>query len=165
MIRDALISEDGLYRYWLSRTWDLGGYSLPFIMLNPSVADAEIDDPTIRRCVSFAKRESYGGIIVFNLFALRATQPTEMLRAADPVGPENDATLVEAFEYANRTGKKVVAAWGVHGIYKGRGAEVAERATRAGVNLVCLGTTKDGHPKHPLYIASDQPLVSMAEAA
>jgi len=90
--RGAVISPCGLYRYSLTRTWS-AALPLPFVMLNPSTADADIDDPTIRRCMAFARREHAGGIIVANVFAYRATSPADLWKATDPFGPWNDDTL------------------------------------------------------------------------
>ena len=98
MKSDAVISDCGKYRYRLTRKW---GYGRPcgFIMLNPSTADALHDDPTIRRCVGFAKAWGCGALIVVNLFAVRATSPREMMRADDPVGPENKEHVQRAATY------------------------------------------------------------------
>lgn len=160
--KDALISPCEAYRYWLTREWDAGAEKLPFVMLNPSTADASLDDPTIRRCMSFARREAYGGIVVMNLFALRATDPAALKGAADPLGPDNDGHLAALFEYAQARQLPIVAAWGVHGVLNGRAAAVKAVASIAGARLVCFGHTKSGHPKHPLYIAGDQPLQEVA---
>lgn len=153
MRSDAVLSDDGVYRYLLSRTWDEGTERLGFVMLNPSTADAELDDPTIRRCMSFARRQSFGGIVVVNLFAFRATSPKDMLAAADPVGPENDDWLVEVAR-----GRTMVAAWGATPT-QGRAAIVAEMLTSSARTLQALGTTSAGHPRHPLYVKGDQPLL------
>jgi hypothetical protein len=93
---DALISDCGIYRYMLTRKWEPSCYSLPIIMLNPSTADAREDDPTIRRCMSFARREGYGGIWVQNLFAYRATSPAAMKAATDPFGPRRSSCRQKA---------------------------------------------------------------------
>lgn len=113
MKRDATISECGRYRYDLGRTWVEPGDALAdtyctFIMLNPSTADGTQDDPTICRCINFAKSWGMGGLMVVNLFAWRATKPDDLLRAADPIGPENDRYIDEACRMA----QFVVAAWG-----------------------------------------------------
>src|SRR5262245_19133112 len=94
--KEALISPCGLYRYWLTRTWDNSLRRVCWVMLNPSTADAEQDDPTIRRCVGFARSWGAGGIIVVNLFAFRASDPKALLRAADPVGPDNDGHILKS---------------------------------------------------------------------
>lgn len=157
----AIISECGAYRYRLHRRW-LGGEGFAlFVMLNPSTADASADDPTIRRCIDFAKRWGRCGIIVINLFAYRATSPANLVKAVDPVGPENDNIILStAVRFRNWPSHlQVVFAWGAH-------AKTAERATAVhkifehyGLAPMCLGTTKAGHPRHPLYVPSSTPLV------
>ena len=94
IVKAAVISHCKRYRYRLARHWGAGS-ALPFVMLNPSTADADNDDPTIRRCIAFAKREGAGGIVVANLFAFRATSPADMLAAPNPFGPENEGHLTE----------------------------------------------------------------------
>lgn len=142
----------GDYRYSLTRTWDFGVTRCVFLMLNPSTADALQDDPTIRRCIGFAKREHFGGIEVLNLYAYRATNPRDMLAAADPVGPENDRILAE-----RTVGRTVIAAWGVNAAAT-RVATVLELLPST-VKLFALGATRDGHPRHPLYVRGDAPLI------
>lgn len=115
-----------------------------FIGLNPSTADEINDDPTIRRCVAFAKAWGYAGLCMANLFAYRATNPRDMKVAADPVGPDNDAHLCRLGQRAG----VIVAAWGVNGMHKGRAAQVRKLLPA----LHCLALTKDGHPGHPLYL-------------
>jgi hypothetical protein len=155
----AIFSHDRIYRYMLWREWDVKLPTCTFIGLNPSTADETIDDPTIRRCIGFAREWGYGRMQMLNLFAYRATDPLVMRLADDPIGPDNDRWLVEATRVSGLT----VAAWGMHGVYRGRQQQVAEllRANRAGrVGAVqCLGTTKSGCPRHPLYLrASTQPV-------
>lgn len=149
---DATISECGLYRYRLTREWGAGATAV-FIMLNPSTADASQDDPTIRRCVGFAKREGCGRLEVVNLFAFRATAPKDMRAAADPIGPENDAHILAAVTAAD--GPRI-AAWGAHGGQRGK--EVGRRLR--GMGLKCLGLTAALAPRHPLYVRGDAPLVA-----
>lgn len=155
----AIISECGQYRYLLTRPGDSlseKGTAL-FLMLNPSTADATIDDPTIRRCRNFAKAWGCNGIAVANLYALRATNPEDLWKRADPVGPENDWRLrMLACEYTD-----IVCAWGANAKPE-RVAAVANILTAAGGRLWCLGTTKDGHPRHPLYVRGDQELLPFA---
>ena len=132
------------YRYTLWREWIGGeGYAM-FVGLNPSTADETQDDPTIRRCIAFAKAWGYAGLCMTNLFAFRATAPKVMKAAADPVGPENDRYLLAL---ASRAGV-VVAAWGANGTHLGRSSEVLKLLPK----LQCLSLTKDGHPGHPLYL-------------
>lgn len=157
MERRAKISECGQYRYWLSRRWGelrAGRPPIVFVMLNPSTADHEIDDPTIRRCISFAKREMAHGLMVMNLFALRATDPMALRTHPDPVGPENDDEIRRLLGDGYAT---VVCAWGAHSVAATR-AEAFVRLT-AGRSMYCLGMTKHGDPRHPLYVRRDQPLV------
>lgn len=154
---DALLSDCGTFRYWLGRHWDIGAHTLPIIMLNPSTADANIDDRTIRRCMEFARRERFGGIRVANLFALRSTSPDVMKAAADPIGPDNDRHLAELLEVALANNVPVLVAWGTDGSHRGRDAEVLDLAAAIPAKLVCLGTTKHGHPRHPLYVLGSQP--------
>jgi len=160
MDRSADLSDCGAYRYSLSRKWGGDAYRpIVFVMLNPSTADASVDDPTIRRCMSFAQRESRTGILVVNLFAFRATSPTDMMESRDPIGADNDLVLSNAFFQAALTDAPVVAAWGAHGSYRARDREVYELALARAIKLQCFGRTKSGAPRHPLYLKSDTPLV------
>lgn len=161
MDKTAQISVCGRYRYWLGRQWSRDQKWMPLIMLNPSTADADNDDPTIRRCISFARREGFGGIGVLNLFAFRATSPMDMKSADDPVGPDNDYYSRWLMSHAHAADMSVLAAWGAHGSHLGRDTYVRGLAKMYGARLVTLGTTKDGHPRHPLYVRGDQPLVAL----
>jgi hypothetical protein len=146
--RNATLSDDGRYRYRLTRDWDASESRVAFCMLNPSTADAEEDDPTIRRCIGFAQSWGYGGLVVVNLFAYRATNPLALAAVEDPVGPENDAHL----SWVAGSADLIVAAWGVGGGLRGRDRAVKARwATRI---VHHLGLTKAGHPRHPLYLPS-----------
>jgi hypothetical protein len=155
----ASISACGQYRYDLERRWDPTQKPQVFIMLNPSTADASVDDPTIRRCMAFAKREGAGGIYVANLFALRATDPRELLSADDPIGAENVRAIGDALLIAAIYKRPAIVAWGAHQFAKQHGLDLPRRARDIGAKLVCLGTTKDGSPRHPLYVKADAPLV------
>jgi hypothetical protein len=156
VVKDARLSADRKYRYTLDRHWGDGPVAW-WIMLNPSTADALVDDPTIRRCISFSKREGCGSLRVINLYALRATDPTELARSPYPQGADNSALLVEA-SYAARAGALVVVAWGAHPM-AAKGAGSVERMFQA-AGAKCLGITKAGQPRHPLYVRNDQPLVA-----
>lgn len=145
---EAHYSECGTYRYLLSRDWGTGGRLL-FILLNPSTATEARNDPTVERCERRARALGFGGFAVANLFACRATHPRDLKRAAAPVGPDNDAVLVRAAEGA----KMVLCGWGMHGAHLGRGPEVAAMLAGKGRFLHRLGLTRDGHPRHPLYVA------------
>jgi hypothetical protein len=157
MLKDATISDCGQYRYGLTRIWDYHPRIMHIIMLNPSTADAEVDDPTIRRCIGFAQRENYGGIQVSNLFAFRATSPADMKAAIDPVGPANDSVLEASLKWSKQRGLPVLCAWGAHGSFLMRDDWLKNKAHEIGADLVHLGLTKAGQPKHPLYVKSDQP--------
>lgn len=146
-LSEALYSECGAYRYLLSRRWGDGG-ALLYVMLNPSTATEERNDPTIERCERRARRLGYGGFAVANLFAYRATDPRDLKRAAHPVGPENDAQLLLAASPARR----VLCGWGVHGAHLGRAEAVEDLLRNAGIALWHLGQTMAGHPRHPLYV-------------
>jgi hypothetical protein len=151
MIRAATIDESGLYRYRLERVWSpLIPRRCCFIMLNPSTADGTVDDPTIRRCIGFAKAWGFGAMSVVNLFALRATYPAQLDTAQDPVGPDNDEHIM--METSRKDCELVIAAWGaVGGNWPDRCKEVETITGRNG-GLSCLGLTKDGYPRHPLYL-------------
>ncbi len=154
----AILSPDGRYRYVLQRTWQPETLRLTFVMLNPSTADATVDDPTIRRCIGFARRQNFGGIRVVNLYAWRATDPRELRRAIDPVGPDNDEHLREALIVAREQKVPVVAAWGTHAdAYRVR---AVRRLAGEDYPWQSLGVTKDGHPKHPLYVRADAAFIS-----
>jgi hypothetical protein len=162
----ATISDCGIYRYFLGRTRGEGPICT-FIMLNPSVADAERDDPTIRKCMGFAERWGCGQLSVVNLFAVRATNPIEVLAFADPVGPLSKRYFdfainahVSNHAIARRRIGPLVCGWGVHGGYLDRDLEVTRWIDNwPGARPVCLGFTKDGHPRHPLYAPYDTPVV------
>jgi hypothetical protein len=153
-VSGAWISTNGIYRYRLWRCWDDSARFMVFVMLNPSTADAETDDPTIRRCIGFAKREGCGGIEVVNLYALRATKPVHLLDHPDPEGPQNCMAWAEAL-YDEPT-PIVVAAWGAGSAMDGLPESKALRG--ASPDWLCLGTTKTGAPRHPLYVGSFVPL-------
>lgn len=153
------------YRYALTRKWSAGMFDaaypngqLCWIMLNPSTADDLTDDQTIRRCTRFSKRDGYSEMVVVNLFAARATHPTELLHVDDPIGPHNDTFLTGAISSATA----VVFGWGAT-IPKALGVNQQFRAhvhsLRTGHRPLCLGLTADGHPRHPSRVRCDQPLV------
>lgn len=155
----ARLSDCEVYRYALGRRWSNDGEVLAFVMLNPSTADAAIDDPTIRRCIGFAKRDGYQGVVVHNLYGFRATDPKALLRCPDPIGPQNDDYLRLTLTERIRRGLPTIAAWGANA-QAWRAEEVLGLVP--GVDWRCLGTTKDGHPRHPLYVKGDKTLESFA---
>ncbi len=149
----AEFSPDRIYRYALYRIWDETKPRVMFIGLNPSTADESIDDPTIRRCKRFAADWGYGGLIMANLFALRATDPRIMKEHSDPIGPDNNYWL----EKLGRESEIIVAAWGNHGGHLNRDRVVVGFMP----SMKCLGITKKGRPRHPLYVRADTSLERM----
>jgi hypothetical protein len=144
----AYLSDCGRYRYCLTRDVAplTGEGTVVFIGLNPSTADATTDDPTIRRCVRFARDWGFARLKMVNLYAYRATKPADLWLAADPVGPENDCTIAKVIGGSDLA----VCAWGVNGTGK---------RVRDVLALVCaphaLGLTMHGAPRHPLYVRAD----------
>lgn len=147
----AVLSQDGRYRYFLSRNLNFEGPIVVFIGLNPSTADATHDDPTIRRCMSFAKQWDARELWMVNLFGYRSTSPNVLKQVQDPVGPDNDQWLNTAVEKADI----VVASWGNHSTLMGRGETI--KARHSG-KLHALRVTRLGMPNHPLYIPSNETL-------
>lgn len=152
----AWISGCRRYRYRLGRNWSEGwGRPAVFVMLNPSTADAFVDDPTIRRCIGFAKAWGCERLIVVNLYAFRATKPRDLWEAEDPVGAENDAHIRDAACTAAEHDGPLVAAWGANA----RPDRVAQVLELPGMDrLQALGVTKNGAPRHPLYLRTDSAL-------
>jgi hypothetical protein len=145
----AMIDPTGRYRYSLARSWAIDGEpdTVVWVMLNPSTADAELDDPTIRKCIGFSRLWGYTALEVVNLFAWRATDPRELRKVSDPVGPGNLAAIAHAVSGAGL----VVAAWGTDGWWLGQHGIVLDELRRLG-DVYHLGLTKEGFPKHPLYL-------------
>lgn len=160
--KSAVISDCGLCRYELRREWDDKLPPLVVGMLNPSKADAEISDPTVTRCWKRAETLGFGSLIVWNAGAGRATDPNDWKRMDDPIGPENDYYIMRLLnECMDRDGKAIVG-WGVHGTFMNRHLIIGDIAKAIGISLYCLGATKEGHPRHPLYVPYDQPSVEWA---
>ena len=155
--RGAVLSADGLYRYRLWRIWDDLRPLMVWVMLNPSTADADVDDPTIRKCMSFAKAHRHGGIIVVNLFAWRATDPKALPTVTDPIGPENDEHIHWAVKAPLMA--TVVAAWGANKFAAKRAARVKTMIRGYGRPLHCFRQTAT--PWHPLYLPLSSPLEAL----
>ena len=153
MRKVAELSADGRYRYTLARVWDTARPEAVFVMLNPSTADADRDDPTIRRCIAFAREWRAGAIVVLNLFAKRATNPNALYASDDPIGPHNDIFVRKELDRIICTRSPVVCAWGTHGAHLDRDRAMLAMIREAGIVPTCLGVTKDGYPRHPLYVA------------
>jgi hypothetical protein len=157
----AIFSPDRVYRYSLWRTWTVDAPRLIVIGLNPSTADETTDDPTIRRCIGYAKRWDLGGLVMLNLYAYRATKPRDLWRAEDPIGPDNDWVLVDI---ATHVPGPVLGAWGANAL-RDRAWKVGRSIAEAGRDVLCLGFTRSGHPRHPLYLRADvEPEVWMPKA-
>ncbi|MCP3697064.1 MAG: DUF1643 domain-containing protein [Aliivibrio sp.] len=146
MKKTAKLSDCRTYRYELWREWDESKPYAMFVGLNPSTADETEDDPTIRRCINFAKSWGYGGLCMTNLFAYRATQPEHMKKASDPIGDKNDETLILLAKNAG----VIVGAWGNDGVFLNRSEEVRSLIPELSV----LKVNKSGEPAHPLYLKS-----------
>jgi len=143
MKKNATFSDCRKYRYALWRTWDSEIPYAMFVGLNPSTADETEDDPTIRRCLNYARDWGYGGLCMVNLFGFRATQPNDMKDASDPIGPDNDTYLITLAKDAG----VIIAAWGNHGSYLNRSSEIIKVIP----NIKCLRQNASGEPAHPLY--------------
>lgn len=143
----AAISSCGKYRWTLYRTWSHEKPKVMFICLNPSTANADIEDATTRRLRTFAHGWGFGGYILVNLFAFRATDPEQLKHVEDPIGRDNDVFIKDLSPLCS----EIVFAWGTNGSYKGRDKQVIARFP----NAKCIDLSKDGHPKHPLYLKGD----------
>lgn len=148
----AIYSDCERYRYALTRIWDEAGRKVTFVMLNPSTATEVQNDPTVERCERRARALGFGSFQVTNIFAWRDTDPKNMRAATDPIGPENDAHILAASDWADQT----ICAWGTHGRHLDRGATVQTLLSADRRDLFHLGLTKNGTPKHPLYISYAQ---------
>ena len=157
----AIYSGNDLYRYRyvLRRVLPekVPATTIVFLMLNPSTADEMANDPTVERCCRRAEELGHSELIVLNLFALRSADPNALDYADDPVGPDNDRFLQWYLDRADC----VVAGWGAHGGLMGRNVQVLDMMRRLHVQPECLGKTKEGHPRHPLYVPYSQPLVAL----
>ena len=151
------IDPERAYRYVLTRTWDTRRPQLAVIGLNPSTATEHVDDPTIRRLVRFARDNTYGGIVMLNLFALRATKPEVMKRDPQPIGRLNDEAIAACCATYD-----TLCAWGAHGAHLDRARIVTQLLRDMNAKLLCLGRTKAGEPSHPLYLDASTPLVPFA---
>ncbi|MGG6270258.1 DUF1643 domain-containing protein [Leptolyngbya sp. AN03gr2] len=152
----AIFDSSGNYRYALWRSWN-NSPRVGFVMLNPNQADAELNDPTIRRCIGFASSWGFGGLEVVNLFAYRAKTPQLLKQAVEPIGKDNDRYLFTLSERVNL----IILAWGNWGRFGGRHREVLPFFQTE--NIYTLGVTKLGHPKHPLYLRRDSDRIRWVE--
>ena len=161
MQMSAFFSGPGdCYRDELRRIWDASKLLLPVCMVNPSDADGERNDPTLLVLIHFGKLWGFGGLLIVNLASYCSPSPAAMFAAADPIGPDNAVFVERAITYARDNGGRLLAAWGNHGaalVTRRTGCDPVSRAAwfcdladRHGVQLICLGRTESGHPKHPL---------------
>lgn len=159
VVRSAVTSGDGVYRYRLGRVWQrplaaAARGHVTWVMLNPSTADEQVDDPTIRRCLRFSDDFGYRSLTVVNLFALRATSPTSLAGHPDPVGPENRRFVAEE----TRKADLVVVAWGAGKVAQAGYERLRDVLRNVEGRVRCLGVTASGAPRHPLYVRADTPL-------
>ncbi|NTG73281.1 DUF1643 domain-containing protein [Agrobacterium rhizogenes] len=151
MRRSAVISLCELYRYELRRIWDEDLPLLVVCMLNPSWADQDKEDPTLLALIHFARLWGYGGLLIVNFYAYRSPSPKEMFtQGRKAFGPDNDNYIKAAVKYAAANGGKILAAWGNDGHIGGYHTYFTLLAQESKVDLICLGTTQSGQPKHPM---------------
>ena len=151
VLKLATLSEDRVYRHTLIRRWG-DGLPVTFIMLNPSTADADNDDPTIRKCIKFAKRWKYDALFVVNLFDFRATKPKDLFKAPFPISRDCDLALINNCKLTHNLGGKVIAAWGAHGTHLRRDREIKGKLNALLIPLYALHITASGQPGHPLFL-------------
>ena len=155
----ATFSGCETYRYTLGREWDPSLGRVCFCLLNPSTADEHVLDPTLTRCLGYAKRWGFGRMDVVNVFALRSTDPKGLRAVDDPIGPDNDDAIVEIASSADL----VVAGWGTHASLMDRHDAALELL--APFDPCCWGLTKHGYPKHPLYLRADLDPIALEVAS
>ncbi|MFT5586249.1 MAG: hypothetical protein ACI9VR_003846 [Cognaticolwellia sp.] len=151
MKRSAALSPCGLYRTHLRRIWDPAGTRVCFIGLNPSTADGTQDDPTLRRCIVFAKQWGHGSLVLLNLFARRTPSPAELWRMA-AAGQDIEGQQMQALIQEAAQAQQVVACWGAAKAARPRGRELVLNLESAGVEVHAIQRTKGGDPSHPLYL-------------
>lgn len=152
----AVYSKCEKYRYFLARYWDMTKPVLVMIMLNPSTATERQNDPTVQRCETRARTNDYGGLVIINIFAYRATDPKNMRAAGDPVGPYNNKFIKQYLDLSaiHDAGKyDIICGWGTHGTFKDRAADVFKMFASHGIAPRAFRWTKGGHPQHPLYLS------------
>jgi hypothetical protein len=147
----ALLSEDRVYRYWLLRRWNAALPLMAVIGCNPSVADEEQDDPTIRKARGFAERLNCGGVLMLNVGAYRATNPKDWRAARDPFGPGNTIANLQGY-LIKWAPSLVIAAWGKPCMLSQRGEHRAQAIKKNILGMKCWGRNRDGSPRHPLRL-------------
>ena len=159
----AVFSECGNYRYKLSRGWDETLPACAFIMLNPSTADENVNDPTIAKCIQFAKKWGYGSLLVANLFAWRSTNPESMKQVSDPVGPENEFWIA----HISLNAGLVICAWGNNGHHLDRSKKTMSflNGVPSIKQVYALHVNGTGEPAHPLYQPYSRELIPLLAIA
>lgn len=157
----AVFDPERRYRYELSRIWEPEGRRLAWVLLNPSTADALTVDPTLRRVLGYTRDWGFGGAVIVNLFAFRATDPGDLIEVADPIGSNNDVAIEKAVESADG----VIVGWGNHGIIRNWARSVLSFLAGGGRAPLALGVTKSGQPLHPLYVPGSRRARPWAEFA
>lgn len=152
---EVIFSNCESYRYELTRVWNTKAHRILFVMLNPSTATENKNDPTVARCESRARSLGFGSYRVCNIFALRSTNPRELYQSDFPIGEDNNEAIRKGCYWAD----KIVCAWGNHGELLDRGKEVEQLLRGTGNHLWHLGLTKINNPRHPLYISHSQPFI------
>jgi len=152
--RTAVFSPCRKWRYHLQQVWDDKTPNLIWLMLNPSTADETKNDPTVERCEQRARMWGFGGVEVYNIFAFRATDPSDMKAQDDPIGPDNDDWIIKFAKKSQQT--KAIVGWGEHGKHRGRGEAVMSLIKAHDGYVQALKVNASGHPKHPLYIGYKQ---------
>lgn len=160
----AYFSEDRHYRYWLTRVWDDSKPMMCVIGVNPSTADETVNDPTIRKCRGFAMRLGFGGLLMLNVGAYRATDPREWHKAADPFGPGNSVGHIREYIAEMKRVTLVVAAWGTN-CSRGTSLSRAQAITHSIPSLMCWGQNSDSSPRHPLMLPYSTPLELFGDEA
>lgn len=161
ILRTAVFDETGRYRYRLHQRWGKEIAECLFVMLNPSKADHKIDDPTIRKCRGFAQQWGMGGMYIGNLFAYRATKPSDMRKVLDPIGPDNRFHLDKMIQIIDRAGGKIVCAWGTNGEYLGQAGDFLNELKLDQIPAFALALTDKGSPQHPLYLPYESELIKL----
>ena len=151
MKNEAIFDKQKRYRYLLTRNFETGSKTVTFVMLNPSVADETIDDPTIRRCIGFAKKLDANKMQVVNMFAYRTPNVSELKKAKEPIGCDNDLYI----ENAAKESDIIILAWGNHGVYMSRAEQIKKLLEPFKDKVYALKILKNGEPSHPLYLKKD----------
>jgi hypothetical protein len=158
IIGEAVFDPSGIYRYWLRREWDTSKNRITFIMLNPSEANADYDDPAVIRCMDFSQKWGFGSMEIVNLFALCTSDPSIMKKHQNPVGPDNDNYIYNTTANSNI----IIAAWGNDGAHRNRSSEVLHLIWD--YDLYCMGLTKENQPRYPARLTTSTSYVKYRDS-